>query len=237
MSQRRSAITLIELLVVIAILVMLVALLLPAVRSAREPARRNQCINQLKQIALALHNYADANGSLPPAYTVDEEGNRLHSWRTLLLPYVEQQALYDTIDLTKPWDDPANDKARETIVDAFLCPSCPGVETLTTYQTVVGEEFIFTGEEARTFSEVTDQTAQTVAVIDVDHGRAVHWMSPEDTDEETFLAFDSESLMQHPGILQVAFLDGHVKSIKLDENIALSQALLTIAGGEKIEAP
>ena len=83
-------------------------LLIPAVSSAREAARRMQCSNNLKQIALALHNYHSAYGTLPPAYTIDVDGNRLHSWRTLILPYMEQDALYQQIDFSKPWDDPAN---------------------------------------------------------------------------------------------------------------------------------
>ena len=76
-----------------------------------------QCANNLKQIALALRNYESVYHALPPAYTVDAEGKPLHSWRTLILPYLEQQALYDKIDLSKPWDDPANKEAYET--DAF----------------------------------------------------------------------------------------------------------------------
>ena len=83
---------LVELLVVIGVIVILIGLLLPTVRAAHEPARRSQCCNNLKQIALALHNYADEHGEFPPAYTVDEQGQPLHSWRTLILPYLEQKA-------------------------------------------------------------------------------------------------------------------------------------------------
>ena len=86
----------------------LVALLLPAVSAAREAARRTQCMNHLKQVALALHNYHDVFQAFPPAYTVDEDGKPLHSWRTLILPYLEQAALYEQIDLSKPWDAPEN---------------------------------------------------------------------------------------------------------------------------------
>ena len=77
-----------------------VALLLPSVRRAREPARRSQCKNNLKQIWLALHNYHDEYQAFPPAYTVDAEGQPLHSWRTLILPYMDQKPLYDKLDLT-----------------------------------------------------------------------------------------------------------------------------------------
>ena len=114
--------TLNELLVVVGIIAFLIALLIPATRSARPAARRSQCANNLKQIALALHNYEQAHKALPPAYTVDAEGRPLHSWRTLILPYMEQEPLYRTIDLSKPWDDPANAKALETVVPVYRCP-------------------------------------------------------------------------------------------------------------------
>src|SRR4051794_16138712 len=75
---------LVELIVVMGIIAVLLALLLPATRSTRGAARRSQCVNNLKQIALALHSYEQAHKALPPAYTVDAQGRRLHSWRTLI---------------------------------------------------------------------------------------------------------------------------------------------------------
>src|SRR4051794_1481798 len=82
--------TLVELLVIVGIIVFLIALLLPATRSSSQAARRSQCVNNLKQIALALYNYEQAHNALPPAYIVDAKGRALHSWRTLILPYLEQ---------------------------------------------------------------------------------------------------------------------------------------------------
>ena len=107
---------------VLGIIALLIALLLPAIRSAGPAARRAQCVNNLKQIALALHNYEQAHKALPPAYTVDAKGRPLHSWRTLILPYLEQEPLYQTIDLSKPWNDPANAKALETAASRFSLP-------------------------------------------------------------------------------------------------------------------
>src|SRR5688572_17568592 len=104
----RRGFRLVELLVVIGLIGLLAALLLPARRSATEAARRMSCANNLRQIGIALHNYQDEFGCLPPAYTVDAAGKPLHSWRTLILPFAEQKALYDKIDLSKPWNDPAN---------------------------------------------------------------------------------------------------------------------------------
>ena len=93
--QKKSPIsTVLKLLAVLGIIGIVICMMLPAVRSAREPARRNQCKSNLKQIALALQGYAQVHGALPPAYTTDADGKPLHSWRTLILPFMEEQRLY-----------------------------------------------------------------------------------------------------------------------------------------------
>ncbi len=117
--------TLVELLVVIAIIGILVALLLPAVQAARESARRIQCANQLKQLALALHSYSDVHKELPygnpwrGAQPVLEPG----SWLSLVLPHIEEQNLFDSFDFTKRLDAPANAIPVTTIIDGLACPS------------------------------------------------------------------------------------------------------------------
>src|SRR5262249_51846003 len=133
----RRGFTLLELLVVVAIIGILIALLLPVTRSAGPAARRSQCVYNLKQIGLALYHYEQAHKALPPAYTVDESGRPLHSWRTLILPYLEQESLYQTIDLAKPWNDPANAKALKTIPSVFRCPEMAGPQNTTTYLAIV----------------------------------------------------------------------------------------------------
>ena len=109
--------------VCVAIGFLLIGLMLPAVRTARPAARRMQCSNNLKQIGLAVANYEAAYRQLPPAYTIDPNGKPLHSWRTLILPYLEQAELYAKVDLTKPWDDPANDEVRSASIGVFQCPA------------------------------------------------------------------------------------------------------------------
>lgn len=222
----------------VAAVLLLVALLLPfGRRVAPEAARRNGCINNLKQIGVALHNYHDQYGSLPPAYTVDAAGNRLHSWRTLILPYMEEQALYESIDLTKPWDDPANAHARSKSLDQYWCPSTAlDDEYATTYLAAVGPENAFPGSVGRKFSEVTDGTSKTIAVIDAPQDRAVHWMSPHDITVEEILAIDQDDPTQHIGVMfNALYCDAHVGSISFGADRKALQALLTAAAGEKID--
>jgi prepilin-type N-terminal cleavage/methylation domain-containing protein/prepilin-type processing-associated H-X9-DG protein len=118
---KRIAFTLVELLVVIAIIGILVALLLPAIQSAREAARRSECQNHLKQIGLALLNYEDAQKAFPMGRErTDQKGV---SWAFRLLPQLEETAIYASRDKTKFVDDDANDRAMRTPVQVYACPS------------------------------------------------------------------------------------------------------------------
>jgi hypothetical protein len=109
--KRSRGSALVKVLATLGVLFLLMCLLFPAVRNARPAAYRNTCANQLHQIAIAIHNYVNAHHALPPLYTTDVDGKPLHSWRTLILPYLEEHKLYDSIDLTKSWDDPVNSRA------------------------------------------------------------------------------------------------------------------------------
>jgi prepilin-type N-terminal cleavage/methylation domain-containing protein len=137
MERMRKAFTLVELLVVIAIIGVLVALLLPAVQAAREAARRTGCQNNLKQLGLALHNYHDAHKIFPPSahwrtgVDVSQRQNPSLSenWVIMILPFVEEQNLYDRFDLTKYISDPVNAAARGTRLGFMACPSDPNTQT------------------------------------------------------------------------------------------------------------
>ena len=121
----RDGFTLVELLVVITIIGILIALLLPAVQAAREAARRLQCANHLKQMALALHNYHAAVGTFPPGGITEVEWNQksLVSWPISILPYLEQQALFDRYDTNAYNEDAVNQPVREALVSVYMCPS------------------------------------------------------------------------------------------------------------------
>ncbi len=116
----RLGFTLVELLVVIAIIGILIALLLPAVQAAREAARRSQCSNNLKQIALACHNYHDTHKVFPINH--GDTGNSF-GWLAMILPYVEQSSLYDQIDFRVPITTPTNLEVARTIMSTYRCPS------------------------------------------------------------------------------------------------------------------
>jgi prepilin-type processing-associated H-X9-DG protein len=220
---------------VIGVLVILVCLGLPAIRPGGDAARRMQCSNNVKQIALALLNYESVNHCLPPAYTVDANGKPLHSWRTLILPYVEEAALYDKIDLSKPWDDPANKEARETRLRCYQCLSADCPSNHTNYLAIVTPNSCFRPTEPRKLSEITDGKGNTLMVVEVAGNRSVPWMSPVDANEQWLMNLGNVDKLPHPGGINVAFVDGRVEFLISSTKPATLQAMITVAGNDNPE--
>jgi prepilin-type processing-associated H-X9-DG protein len=232
----RRQFKLIELMAVVAILAVLIALFLPVVRSAGPAAFRAQCVNNLKQIALALHTYEKAYGALPPAYTVDAQGRPLHSWRTLILPYLEQKSLYAAIDLSKPWNDPVNAKALNTSVPDFRCPSSREPVNTTTYLAIVADNACLLPTKPRRLAEITDGLSSTLMVIEAGEENAVPWMAPTDAAESLVLNLGApNSKLHHPGGMNASFVDGSVHFIKGNTKPDVLRALFSISGGEITE--
>ncbi len=129
-ARQNQAFTLVELLVVISVIALLVSILLPAVQAAREAARRTTCSNHLKQIGLAVHSFHAANSFMPDLYLGKEAterglllGMQSHSWRVALLPFLEKQSLYDSVDFSYYATDEPNLQALATVLPGFACPS------------------------------------------------------------------------------------------------------------------
>ena len=131
MKRSRAGVTMIEMVVVIGIIGILLAILIPAVQSARESARRVTCHNNLKQVAMAILNSESANGSLPSLYngkflarpsTVSDEFH-FHSWRVAILPHIEQSALYNRINFRQASTVQTNLVNIATTIPAYMCPS------------------------------------------------------------------------------------------------------------------
>ena len=122
----------------------------PSLSRARQVARRNVSANNLKQLALAMHNYHDAHKSFLPAASHDAEGKPLLSWRVHLLPYLDKQ-LYDQFHLDEPWDSEHNRTLIEKMPRVFRCPASKlGGQGRTSYLVAVGKETVFPGREGLT---------------------------------------------------------------------------------------
>ncbi len=204
-------------------------------------AHRSTCRDNMRRIALGLQLYHDTYQAFPPAYTVDEEGKPMHSWRALLLPYVDEKELYDTIDLSKPWDDPVN--AKVTAKDHFFIYQCPlasldGVkENYTTYLASVGPNAAFEGSQSRKRSDYKDGTSFTLMVIEAPVDKSVPWMSPQDADETMILSMNEKSNLSHKKTQEIAaiFADGNSTFLIANLPAEKRRAMISIAGDETVE--
>lgn len=230
------------------VLVLATMFLLPAISVARGAARHMQCSNNLRQIALALHGYQEEYGCFPPAYIPDETGKPKHSWRVLMLPFFEQQKLYDAYNFDEPWDGPNNRTLLKQRPPALFCPTrwsdAEPSATCTHYVAVTGPSTSWPGPTGRKLSEISDSAADTVLIMEVD-GDDIPWTAPRDlTYAEAIAQTTSASSQRVTGHRYqdflhecagryVAMADGHVRFASRGVDPTIWPKLLTCDDGTK----
>jgi hypothetical protein len=157
-----------------------VGLLVPAVQKVRDAAARVKSSNNLKQLALGMHQYLDTNRTFPPAYSVNKDGKPLLSWRVAILPYIDQMALYKEFHLDEPWDSPHNKKLLEKMPATYRSPKSAAEPGMTNYLTVRGKDTMFPGEKGVGVADVTDGLSNTIMIVEVSDKKAVPWTRPDD---------------------------------------------------------
>ena len=229
---------LVEMFVLVGILCFLVAIMMPAVHMGpRVPSHRSHCMNNIRNLSMALHYYHDQHGSFPPAYIADENGNPMHSWRVLILPYIEERDLYDQYDFDEPWDGPNNSLLHDKVVDLFNCPYESG-QTDTTYVAIVGDGTAWPGPTGATYEDFArDGMAGTIHLVET-HNSGIHWMEPRDLDFATMATTINQGppgrcISSHHGAgANVAMADGSVHFLPDTISGKTVQSLVTIEGGE-----
>jgi prepilin-type processing-associated H-X9-DG protein len=212
----------------------LVALLLPAVQAARQAARRAQSTNQLRQIGLALHQYHQDHGSFPPAVVYDEDGKPLYSGRVLLLPYLNQEALYEQFDKDKAWNSPENLALSQTLIPIFTDPASANSPLgQTDYLFLSGKGAVFEAGKTTKINDVTDGLSNTLVVVEVQNS-GINWAEPRDVGISQPMSLPAGN---HPGGNNVLFADGSVRFVSKSANPTIIREMTTKDGGESARLP
>lgn len=214
-------------------------MLSPALRASREAARRTQRLNHFKRIGLAMFLYNDAKGSFPPAAIKNGQGKSLLSWRVAILPYIEQQDLYNQFHLDEPWDSDHNRSLIAKMPAIFGDPAQPELAAAgrTTFVVPVAEGTAFGGETGTKISEIKDGTSQTIMTVEVIPELAVIWTKPDDWQVDLGDPLRGVKRNADDGRGQVftaGWCDGSVRMVATTIDSAAFKALLTIAGGEVV---
>ena len=217
----------------------LIALLFPAVQSSRESARLSTCQNNLQQLGLALSNYHEAYGTFPPAYIPDETGRPAHSWRVLILPFLDQSRMYDAYDFDKPWNHADNLAVTKKTPQVFRCPSAPPDDQVnaTHYVYVTGSDTCFDGAEGIRLQDITDGQSQTILVVET-HQSSISWNEPRDLEVSRWKRIGVPSTVSstsdHVAGFHVVLADGSVRFIRQPIAPGVFKAMTTPRGGENL---
>jgi hypothetical protein len=213
-------------------------LIIPAIQSIQPPRisdRKLQCSANMKQIVIAFHHYHVSHKEFPPLYTVDKNGNPLHSWRVLILPYIEQNALFESIRLDEPWDSEYNKQFHNLKIPIYSCPG-PKADPNKRCNYVVIEGQPLTPNEKTDFSNITDGMSNTISIIEVKEPFC--WMDPKANitlkDLEKGIN-QKDSVIGEPkgkGI-NIGLWDGSAKQLPNDTPIKVLKALATANGKDQ----
>jgi hypothetical protein len=205
---------------------------LPPVSSEGEAARRARCVNNLKQIGYALHNYHDAYKHFPPVDKCDKNGKPLYSWRVQILPFIESNPLYAQLKKDEPWNSPYNAKFLRYIFPEYICPNTIREKNdfSTNYIAIIGPGTAWREDGPVKRSDLPDGGKHTVMVAEVvDSG--VHWAEPRDlTVDEALEGLKTGKGLHissaHPGCIFVLFADASVRALPSQMPISIWKKLL-----------
>lgn len=254
----RQVFSLVELLVVIAIIVLLMALLLPAIQRVRAAADSLRCRNHLRQIGIACHHYHTDRGTLPPGGVEwRPPGNttqRQLAWSAFILAYVERENLLKQLDLSKPFDAPENAVAAKQVVAIYLCPTSRRTEPVVQgrgacdYGGIYGERItspnnppkgVMIYDRAFRLTDIHDGTSHTL-MISEDSGFADgQWINGRNVFDQAFAinkapAFENDIRSDHPGGANGLFCDGSVRFLHETMSLKVLAAICTRQGGEAV---
>jgi hypothetical protein len=222
----------------------LAALLAPAVQRSRGAARRAQSMNNLKQIGLAMHNYHDVMNAFPAAHSVDAEGNPLLSWRVHILPFIEQQPLYERFHLDEPWDSEHNRQLIAHMPETYRAANSLAEPGKTVYlgnaaadgilETPRGAGANVKWPRGISIREIRDGTSNTILAVEASDSAAVIWTKPDDLVPDPDNPVKSLLGLRPDGFLAV-FCDGSVRLIQASIDRQVLNALFTRSGGEVVQ--
>ena len=207
----------------------------PAIEQVEQRLRFQQATNNLKQIGIAMHGYADGHKHFPPAAIYDDAGKPLLSWRVAVLPYLDQEALFKEFHLDEPWDSEHNARLIDRMPEVYRSPGERDLPAgRTTYLVPVGEKTLFHGREGTRFQDITDGTSNTLLAVEADNARAVVWTKPDDwtIDAEGPAAELASPYQNH---LLVLLCDGAVLALKWPFEADALNRLVTYNGGEVLD--
>jgi prepilin-type processing-associated H-X9-DG protein len=200
-------------------------------QKTRRAAQRATSQNNLKQLALAMHNYHDTNGVFPPVAVYDKAGKPLLSWRVLILPYIEQDNLYQKFRLDEPWDSDHNKKLLAQVPPVYRHPAAKR-GTDTHYRVFTGRGTLFEGKRGVQITKIADGTSNTLMFVEAAEG--VPWSKPDDLPDDPAKPLPKLGGF-FPDGFNAAFCDGSVHFLRATINEKTMRALITIAGGEVID--